>query len=41
MTSLAIGDRVSFSYLKGADKEGYSPSLVNYASRASSYAGSR
>ena len=39
MTSLAIGDRVSFSYLKGADKEGYHPSLVNYASRASSYAG--
>ena len=39
MTSLAIGDKVSFSYLKGSDKEGYAPKLVNYASRATNYAG--
>jgi hypothetical protein len=39
MTSLAIGDHVSFSYLKGAEKEGYAPKLVNYASRAANYAG--
>jgi hypothetical protein len=39
MTSLAIGDKVSFSYLKGAEKEGYAPKLVNYASLASNYEG--
>ena len=39
MTSLTIGDKVSFSYLKGSEKEGYSPKLVNYASRAVNYAG--
>ena len=39
MTSLAIGDRVSFSYLKGSDREGYGPQLVNYAGRAANYNG--
>ena len=39
MTSLTIGDKVSFSYLKGAEQEGYSPKLVNYASKAANYQG--
>ena len=39
MTSFAIGDKISFSYLKGANKEGLSPTLVDYASRAENYEG--
>ncbi len=40
MTSLAIGDKVSFSYLKGAEKsQGVFPCLVDYASKATNYAG--
>ena len=39
MPSLEIGDKVSFSYLKGADKEGGKPALVDYSSRAENYEG--
>ena len=37
--NLGIGDRVSFSYLKGAEKSGYSPQLVDYSSRVENYVG--
>ena len=39
MTELAIGDKVSFSYLKGANKEFGRPTLVDYRSRAENYEG--
>jgi len=39
MTNLTIGDYVTFTYLKGADKEGIGPQLVNYANRVSYYNG--
>ena len=39
MTSLAIGDRVSFNYLKGANRDGGHPQRVDYASRAQTYNG--
>jgi len=39
MTSLAIGDRVSFNYLKGANIDGVGPLRVDYASRAEKYQG--
>ena len=39
MTSLTIGEKVSFSYLKGTEQEGCSPKLVNYASQATNYEG--
>ena len=37
--NLAIGDRVSFSYLKGAEKSGWFPTLVDYNSRSQNYSG--
>ena len=37
--NLAIGDRVSFSYLKGAEKSGAFPTLVDYSSRSENYTG--
>jgi|TARA_R110000751_G_scaffold168265_1_gene274167 hypothetical protein len=37
--NLSIGDKVSFNYLKGADKQGDSPMLVDYASKAQQYSG--
>ena len=36
---LEIGDRVKFSYLKGADKQGWHPTLVDYSTRSSNYSG--
>ena len=36
---MKIGDKISFSYLKGADKEGLRPTLVDYATRAENYEG--
>ena len=40
MTSLAIGDKVSFSYLKGAEtSKGVYPQLVDYSSKAANYEG--
>jgi len=37
--NLAIGDRVSFSYLKGSEKSGFDPMLVDYSSRSQNYSG--
>ena len=37
--NLAIGDRVSFSYLKGAEKSGMYPTLVDYSTRSQNYSG--
>tara|TARA_Y100000310_G_scaffold256212_1_gene263974 strand:+ start:62 stop:394 length:333 start_codon:yes stop_codon:yes gene_type:complete len=39
MMNLKIGDRVSFSYLKGAEKSGWYPTLVDYNSRSQNYSG--
>lgn len=36
---MKVGDKISFSYLKGADKEGWRPTLVDYAARAENYEG--
>ena len=36
---MKIGDQISFSYLKGSNKEGWRPELVDYASRSESYEG--
>ena len=36
---LTIGDRVSFSYLKGAERQGWYPTLVDYNSRSQNYTG--
>ena len=37
--NLSTGARVSFNYLKGAEKNGYNPTLVDYASKAEQYTG--
>ena len=39
MKTLAIGDTVSFSYLKGTNKQGHKPALVDYSAKAQNYKG--
>jgi len=39
MKTLAVGDTVSFSYLKGADRQGHKPALVDYSAKAQNYEG--
>ena len=39
MKTLAVGDTVSFSYLKGVDRQGHKPALVDYSAKAQNYEG--
>jgi hypothetical protein len=36
---MKIGDKISFSYLKGKNEEGLRPKLVDYAAKAQDYEG--